>query len=479
MQGFFRGFFALVTLIALGAGAVAAQEPVEGVEFRFAGRTIIAPYFAGKIELLPVLRLLGAEASYSPAAGTYGVLYEGRKVQFSPGRRFVLIDDTLEEVDEVPAPSPGGVAASLRYLDRVLLSPFGYHLEPIGNGYQIMTGARFADPVQVRAVAGDYGATTTLALTLSRSTPAEVTRFDEKRVLIHFEDASPQLDSTNPVRSRRLRRLEAQGQDIFLHLADGVGLVSWHSLEDPPRVVVELGRVRPTPTPAPERIRTRPSRPPIVIDPGHGGDETGAVSSSGLMEKDLMLVMARKLADLLQRRGHVVRLTRTGDENRALTDRTSLANRLDAVVFVSLHANASHVGSVRGAETYYMSLDHTATDDAAAATAEIENRPSTGGSSRSPLDLILWDLAQAEVLNESADLALSIQRQLNSRLGLRDRGVKQAPFVVLTGATMPAVLIEVGFLSNGQEAQLLTSPEHQRHVTEAIAVGIEEFLGAR
>jgi N-acetylmuramoyl-L-alanine amidase len=213
-----------------------------------------------------------------------------------------------------------------------------------------------------------------------------------------------------------------------------------------------------------------------VIDPGHGGDDIGARSGSGLMEKDVTLSVARRLARLLETKGYRVRLTRDGDQNRALTDRTALANRLDALAFVSLHANAFAAASVSGAETYYMSIDE-ASDADAAAIADLENRSGGSREDRTPLDLILWDLAQAEVLNESADLALKVQQSLNGRLGARDRGVRQAPFVVLTGATMPAILVEVGFLSNSSEADRLAQPDHQQRVAEAIASGIEEFLG--
>ncbi|MBD3872978.1 MAG: N-acetylmuramoyl-L-alanine amidase [Acidobacteria bacterium] len=243
---------------------------------------------------------------------------------------------------------------------------------------------------------------------------------------------------------------------------------------------MELGPARPTPTPAPEHVpvvrRTGPR--PIVIDPGHGGDDTGAQSPDGLTEKELTLAIARRLARTLETRGHAVRLTRDGDQSRALTDRTALANRLEAPVFVSLHANASTFSSVSGAETYYMSLDG-ASDEAAAATADLENRADGSPDNRSALDLILWDLAQAEVLNESAELALAVQGRLNARLGSRDRGVKQAPFVVLTGATMPAILVEVGFLSNTSEARMLIQPDYQQQLAEAVAAGIEDFLRPR
>jgi N-acetylmuramoyl-L-alanine amidase len=123
-----------------------------------------------------------------------------------------------------------------------------------------------------------------------------------------------------------------------------------------------------------------------------------------------------------------------------------------------------------------MSLNQKATDEAAAATASTENLVGQAAAAQSPLALILWDLAQAQVLNESARLALAVQGRLNERLGLADRGVKQAPFVVLTGATMPAVLVEVGFMSNPEEEQLLQDPDHQQQLAEAIAVGVQEFL---
>jgi len=345
------------------------------------------------------------------------------------------------------------------------------------RGYRIVRGARFSDPVSVRPVAADFGSTTTLVLSLSRETEVEVEESEPGTLAVQFEDAIPQLDGSVPFQSRRVGSLATRDKTLFIVLSRGVGLISWHRIESPPRVTIELGPQRRTPTPAaPRGQMTGQLGPrPVVIDPGHGGDDTGATSAGGLTEKEVTLAVARRVARTLEGRGHAVRLTRDGDQGRALTDRTALANRLDATVFVSLHANASTVSSVTGAETYYMSLDG-ASDEAAAATAELENQAGSSPEDRSPLDLILWDLAQAEVLNESSRLALSVQGRLNARLGLRDRGVKQAPFVVLTGATMPAILVEVGFLSNPTEAERLTNPDSQQALADAIADGIEDFL---
>jgi len=467
----------LITL-ALAAGLLPAQDYDRTFEFHFDDRAIVVPKFGPKVEVLPILELVGAEARFSPAAGTYGVLHGEHVIQFAVDHKVLLVDGELREAREAPVPSPEGVAVSLSYLERWLLSPLGFHLEPIPRGYRIVRGARFADPVAVRPVAADFGTTTTLVLTLSRTTDVEVEESEPGTLTIQFDDANPQLDSSVPFRSRRVRSLTSTDQSIVVKLASGIGLISWHPLDTPPRITIELGPARPTPTPAPVRapVVTRRGPRPVVIDPGHGGDDIGAQSPTGVLEKDVTLAVARRLARVLESRGRAVRLTRDGDQGRALTDRTALANRLEATVFVSLHANASNVSSVAGAETYYMSLDG-ASDEAAAATADLENRAGSTSDERSPLDLILWDLAQAEVLNESSRLALAVQGRLNARLGLRDRGVKQAPFVVLTGATMPAILVEVGFLSNPSEADRLTQPDSQQQIAEALAAGIEDFLG--
>jgi N-acetylmuramoyl-L-alanine amidase len=467
--------------LLLLAGQVFAQQTGTSLEFRYAGRAMVVPRVGERIEILPVVSLVGAEASFSRAAETYGVVLGDHSVQFAIGRKYVLVNGSLVEGPDSPVPSPGGVAASREFLERAVLGPLGFHLEPIEGGYRVLPGARFAEAVRVRPAAADFGATTTLVLTLDRETPAEVKTDPELGVVVHFIEASPQLDSSSKFHSRRVTDLTSRGQDLLVQVPPEVGVINWHSLVDPSRVILELGRVQPTPTPAPERVpiveKTGPS--PIVIDPGHGGGDTGAVSSNGYSEKTLTLEVARRLARELASRGHAVRLTRNGDEPRALTDRTALANRLEARVFISLHANASTVSYVRGAETYYMSLDEGATDEHAAATAELENRAGGGDRARSAIDLILWDLAQAEVLNESADLALAVQGRLNSRLGLNDRGVKQAPFVVLTGATMPAILVEIGFLSNPTEASQLASAEHQERLAEALALGIDDFVRSR
>ena len=166
---------AVVLALILCAGSVGAQELTGSgatVAFRFADRSIVVPRLGARVEIMPVLAMMGAEAAYSPAAETYGVVYQRprhpvrARPQVRTGRR------RLQEAPDVPTASPGGVAASVAFLEQILLAPMGYHLEPLARGYLIAPGARFADPVTVRPAAADFGSTTTLVLTVTR--PVEV-----------------------------------------------------------------------------------------------------------------------------------------------------------------------------------------------------------------------------------------------------------------------------------------------------------------
>jgi N-acetylmuramoyl-L-alanine amidase len=471
-------FVFAVVVAVVSAAVLGAQALPPTVEFRHQGMKVDAATIRGRVEVAPIMTLLGGEMSFSAAAGVWAIEYADHLVQVVSDRRMILVDGTLLEVQDPPIASPTGIAVSMGFLDRHILAPFGFHLQTMAEGFAILPGVRIGDPVFIRATAADFNATTTLVLVLSEAAPVTLNSETPGTVSVSFTEHSPQLDTSIPLRSRRVKSISTNTDRLDIELADEVGMLASHVLEGPDRLVLELGKVKATPTPQPAQVIRHRGRSSIVIDPGHGGDDTGAIADSGLTEKNLTLAIARRIAQTLTARGYETRLTRDGDTSRALTDRTALANRLEARLFVSLHANSSTVASVRGAETYYMSLDDRASDAAAQSTADLENR--AGGNAppgSSTLDLILWDMAQSDVLNESARLALKVQGRLNALLGLKDRGVKQAPFVVLTGATMPAVLIEVGFLSNVEERERLASPDHQQELAGAIASGIEDFLG--
>lgn len=215
----------------------------------------------------------------------------------------------------------------------------------------------------------------------------------------------------------------------------------------------------------------------IVLDPGHGGKDTGAISANGVYEKDIVLQIAKKLKKRLEATtGCRVVLTRTTDRFLSLEERTAIANANKADLFVSLHTNAHDDQRLRGTETYFLNLSK---DKESARVAALENATST--RKISDLEHILKDIMLNTKINESAQLAKSVQQKMISDLsrrydGVKDLGVKQAPFYVLLGAEMPSVLIETAFISNRAEEQRLRDGNFQENLAAGISRGIEAYI---
>ncbi|MFQ5328580.1 MAG: N-acetylmuramoyl-L-alanine amidase [Thermodesulfobacteriota bacterium] len=221
----------------------------------------------------------------------------------------------------------------------------------------------------------------------------------------------------------------------------------------------------------------------VVIDPGHGGIDFGAVGPTGVMEKDVNLATALKLARLLSAKPDLeVILTRDEDKFIPLTERTAIANNSGADIFVSIHTNASLGKAASGIETYFLSFD--ATDDDARRVAAFENGVvkyeespdgGKGAGARDNLQLILWDMTKTEFLNESSLMAEIVQEGLRTVSPDKARGVKQAPFIVLMGTAMPAILVEVGFITNPEEEKRLVLPAVQEDIALSIFKSINKF----
>lgn len=219
----------------------------------------------------------------------------------------------------------------------------------------------------------------------------------------------------------------------------------------------------------------------ICIDPGHGGTDLGAVGRSKTTEKELTLKVGMKLKRLIESRlGLRVVMTREKDEEVSLNSRVSRANNQKAQIFVSIHVNSSFKRSARGPETYYVSLK--ATDQDAFLLSQKENSSfkedidKLANGAGDELKMILWSMAQNEYIKESAKLADYIQGELNILLKTENRGVKQAPFRVLMRAAMPAVLVEVAFVSNSTEEKKLQDDAFLDQVTRALYDGISKFI---
>lgn len=216
----------------------------------------------------------------------------------------------------------------------------------------------------------------------------------------------------------------------------------------------------------------------IVIDAGHGGHDPGA-QSNGVNESELVLDVALRLEQLLaEQPGIDVVLTRRTDEFIPLEERTAIANREGADLFLSIHANASRQASARGVETYFLNF---ATDPAAEAVAAREN--ATSGRTMGNLPELVKTIALNNKVKESHELASLVQTSMMRRLrtqnkSLRDLGVKQAPFVVLIGAQMPSVLAEISFLTNKPEASLLKQSSYRQRVAQALCEAVLRYQGS-
>ncbi|MCG6910319.1 MAG: N-acetylmuramoyl-L-alanine amidase [Deltaproteobacteria bacterium] len=216
----------------------------------------------------------------------------------------------------------------------------------------------------------------------------------------------------------------------------------------------------------------------IVIDPGHGGKDYGAPGYyKGVHEKYIVLSIAKKLKKKIERELNCeVFLTRNTDRYLTLEERTAIANTKNADLFISIHTNSARDRRAHGIETYFLNL---ATDDESIRVAAYENQTST--KNISDLETILNDLMQNAKIHESSRLASNVQSSLNAHMRksykrINNKGVKQAPFYVLLGAQMPAILVETSFISNARECKRLTTDQYQDHLCDAIIKGIRKYI---
>jgi len=215
----------------------------------------------------------------------------------------------------------------------------------------------------------------------------------------------------------------------------------------------------------------------IVIDPGHGGHDTGTIGPEGLQEKDLVLEVGRRLGKLLETRlGAEVVYTRKDDTFIPLETRTAIANQQRADLFISIHANSSQDSAARGVETYY--LNFTSSPDALEVAAR-ENAVSE--KSIYELQDLVKKIAMKEKIEESREFAADVQQSLHSGLsaknpGIRNRGVKKAPFIVLIGANMPSILAEISFVSNPGDEHRLQTSEYRQRISESLYRGIAKYV---
>lgn len=371
---------------------------------------------------------------------------------------------------------------------------------------------RMDDPVSVLVTSSTGPSGARVVLTFSRPVEYRV-RESRSRLRVSLREAVDETSrvdqrlSSDVLRRIRFRRTR-HGTEIVFYLGRRFDNFSLSELNDPFRVELVFHAPGAIPSvPAPPRGPSPEGQPPlpvipgfpedvpqvpeprlegpsevgahaIVIDPGHGGDEEGAVGPSGLAEKDLVLDLARALRSRLRDAGYTVVLTREIDQAVDLTSRTALANHVRADLFLSIHANSSIRPGPHGCETYFLSYGASAEEAMALARRENLQRggKDRGRGSGGRIKMVLWEMAQAAHLSQSSRLAELIQTSMNAVAGTQDRGVKQAPFRVLEGAEMPAVLVEVGFLSNPDEEDELAGRAYRERIVEALSEAVQRFM---
>jgi N-acetylmuramoyl-L-alanine amidase len=224
-----------------------------------------------------------------------------------------------------------------------------------------------------------------------------------------------------------------------------------------------------------------PSIRTMAIDAGHGGEDQGAKGRGGTKEKDLTLAVARRLKAALENRlGIRVLLTRDEDKNIPIDERTALANNNKADILVSLHANASLRPGTSGASIFIAAFDKAA-EDQARTSLGAERLPTFAGGVRD-VELVVWDLAQIRHVDQSAELARIIEQQFRDRIPLSSHPIDRAPLRVLESANMPAVIVEMGYLTNGEQEKQLTGSDFQNTLVQALveaSLRFRDYLDAQ
>ncbi|MDO9508286.1 MAG: N-acetylmuramoyl-L-alanine amidase [Thermovirgaceae bacterium] len=477
-----RGASSSLQIFPGAAAAVSAGEiiPIANEVFRSQGHWWVDPESA--------LSLVGRRALSDASSGALSWRGEGYRPQSpaSPAARSIpSVDQTARSSSPVTGGAPLVTVRSIRwgrqdYGIRIVIdlsSPAPVKVD-LAKGSVTVTipgilargtsGSVSPYPAEIKAGVVQFGDRVVLGFAHNSSSVKHFTLDSPHRQVIDFYSPSPL----------------AAGASVKLPQAPAVSL--------PPPAQVGSGPQEEVPfTPLPEPVQapkvTHPvkggpkGQKTVVIDAGHGGKDPGAVAN-GLREKDINLRVAMLMSDLLRKKGLRVVLTRSTDVYLKLSDRTNIAVREDADVFVSLHCNALPKGrSAQGVEIYLMALP---TDKHAMELALIENRELIDGDlehteasdKRTRVLLkILGDMQQNVKIQESTSFAEILFRTGES-VKLTMRRVAQAPFYVLRGAAMPSVLVEMGFLTNSAEAAKLKNPGYQQQMAGALSAGIAEFL---
>jgi N-acetylmuramoyl-L-alanine amidase len=472
-----------------------AQGGRSGVTFE--GKEIVVPVTISPsgpmFGLTPLVEALGGQMTSDDSGESITLRLADKDVVIGPGNAIITVGDNIVSLSQPPARGEGGLQVPVDFLKKTFGDLLGYSFDWRPETSRLTIARRGSREMGVTLDVVHLQGMTTVVLQFPDEPHYQIDR--SQAGLIRVQMLSDRLTPPPPkeVQDPLVQGVTIEPQQVRIQLASGAQAESY-ILEHPFRLVFDIHptaavEVDTQPQPA-DRGRPAPGIHTIVIDPGHGGVETGAIGPGGVQEKDLTLEFARNLAAKLGRLGVQTLLARTDDTRVELDARAAVANQNKADLFISIHLNSSLGGGAFGTETYFLSPQ--ASDPRAARSAAAENSapgaaataPGAAGATGAPaaaaaeqqdVDLILWDLAQSHHLAESQRFANMIQAELNETLQIKDRGVKQAPFRVLKGATMPAVLVELGFISNPEEEKKLQDPAYRDQLVEALVRAVARY----
>ncbi|MEO8504242.1 MAG: N-acetylmuramoyl-L-alanine amidase [Acidobacteriota bacterium] len=441
------------------------------------------PLFA----LAPIAAKLGGELKPDPLGQSFVLVLRDTSIVLGANSPAATVGTEIIGLSQSTAQTPeAGLLVPLDLLQRTFGDIEGYEFEWRPAEMRLVAAPREQRDIQVTVDLVHLQGVSTLVLQFAQPPRVKVSP-SASAIDVLLEGDRAQAPSPAPrIEDPLVKTVEVTPDRIHIDLVAGTANQNY-TLRNPYRLVFDIfpqATARPTTATPASPLRRQPGIQTIVIDPGHGGTETGAISAKGTQEKELTLLLAQTLKSSLEAHLPVrVLLTRGEDALLPLTMRSALANQFKADLFISIHLNSSTGAGASGTETYFLSTkasDERAAQSAATENAGGENGTPAGaaGSEGDPLydlQLILWDLAQSHHLSESQRFANLVQAELNQTLGLKDRGVKQAPFVVLMGAAMPAVLVELGFLSNPAEEAKLLQPAYRANLIAALVRAVERY----
>jgi N-acetylmuramoyl-L-alanine amidase len=489
-------------LIAILTTAFAAQGPQSPAPYTVLSRDGRRPLSTRVIggqemfaidELTPLFKLSVREDT---AAGGLTITASGGSIVLTAGQDLASVSGRLISLPAAPVREGRAWFVPVDFVPRALAPVAGIRIDLRKPSRLILVG-----DIRMPRVAGridPQGALARLTFDVSPPTPHTLVQ-EGARLLLRFE--ADALDAALPASSAPdlIAAVRPEGTaGIAIDL--GPRFATFRSTESPgvaggTRIVIEVIAKTTEPVPAAPGAAapgTPPPEPPplldlvppgslrtVVIDPGHGGSDDGARGPAGSTEKQVTLSVARRLKAALEGRlGVRVILTRDGDGAVGLDERAAVANNNKADLFISLHANASVRPVASGAEVFFLSLQEYGVEAQRAANAPRESLPVFGGGTRD-IEVVQWRFAQARHIHRSEVLAKIVESALRERIALTPRSLQQAPFRVLVGANMPAVLVEMGFMTNPQQETQLTSDAYQNEVVQALVESVVQFRGQR